>query len=383
MSKMEAPDSPTEMDKAFLEWRDGQSKDEWAKFDLAAAKLGFVAAFSSSLMERRVAQGDAHRCFICNEPFQAGQMVLPDVNEGLGHRECFGEDREGYVKDTDTGEPLGPDDPIPAGEAYDPADYAPPPVLTFAHLRRANAARQLEWDAGGKLDLAYRGNEFAGEAGEVCNVIKKLERERLGIRGSRDTVEHLAEELADAVMTADLIANHVGIDLAAAIVAKFNATSEANGIPVRLTTAPAGGGYDTQGVKREQILWCPDVCPLTGRPFFMWIDGEPTYGGPFDSYTIPTRDAEGEYSCRRYDHDDGAWKDWTEGLAIKVVSENDWLGLEARAEASLAAVRAEMPETWMLEPAAIYLEMVDDDETGSNVIVANFLRVLAAGENGR
>lgn len=111
------------------------------------------------------------------------------------------------------------------------------PELSFAGLRQANAARQLEWDAGGKLDLAYRGNEFAGEAGEVCNVIKKLERERLGIRGSRDTVEHLAEELADAVMTADLIANQVGIDLAAAIVTKFNATSEANGISVRLTAA--------------------------------------------------------------------------------------------------------------------------------------------------
>ncbi|WP_240233562.1 MazG-like family protein [Devosia lacusdianchii] len=106
--------------------------------------------------------------------------------------------------------------------------------LSFNALREANAARQIEWDADNQLTLAYRGNEFAGEAGEVCNVIKKLEPERLGIRGSRDTVEHLAEELADAVMTADLIANQAGIDLAAAIVRKFNQTSLQHGLSSRL-----------------------------------------------------------------------------------------------------------------------------------------------------
>lgn len=58
--------------------------------------------------------------------------------------------------------------------------------------------------------------------------------------------------------------------------------------------------------------WKPDVCPITGRKFFMWIEHEklgyvPTYGGPFDSYTIPTRDSSGEYSCERYDHDVGGW----------------------------------------------------------------------------
>ncbi|EHE8216956.1 ead/Ea22-like family protein, partial [Salmonella enterica] len=44
----------------------------------------------------------------------------------------------------------------------------------------------------------------------------------------------------------------------------------------------------------------------------MWIEHEtlgyvPTYGGPFDSYTIPTRDSSGEFSCERYDHDFGGW----------------------------------------------------------------------------
>lgn len=59
--------------------------------------------------------------------------------------------------------------------------------------------------------------------------------------------------------------------------------------------------------------WKPDVCPITGREFFMWIEHPtlgyvPTYGGPFDSYTIPTKGSDGEFSCERYDHDLGDWR---------------------------------------------------------------------------
>ena len=67
---------------------------------------------------------DIHRCFICGKPFKAGELVLHDVTEGLGHRACFGDDREGYVKDVDTGEPLGPDDPIPTGFPYVPEGWS-------------------------------------------------------------------------------------------------------------------------------------------------------------------------------------------------------------------------------------------------------------------
>lgn len=108
-------------------------------------------------------------------------------------------------------------------------------MATFADLRAANAARQREWDPGGRLDLAYRGNEMAGEVGEACNVIKKLECERRGIPGSRATVAELAEELADVVICADLIAMAEGIDLLGqAVPAKFNATSTKVGLATRL-----------------------------------------------------------------------------------------------------------------------------------------------------
>ena len=106
--------------------------------------------------------------------------------------------------------------------------------MEYATLREANVARQAAWDSENKISLSYRGNELAGECGEACNVIKKIERERLGIRGSRDTLEHLAQELADVIICVDLVALAEGIDLDAAVAAKFNETSEKVGLPHRL-----------------------------------------------------------------------------------------------------------------------------------------------------
>lgn len=65
-----------------------------------------------------------HRCFICGQPFRPGEMVLMDITEGLGHRACFGDDREAFVRDLDTGEPLGPDEPLPAGFPYKAEDWS-------------------------------------------------------------------------------------------------------------------------------------------------------------------------------------------------------------------------------------------------------------------
>lgn len=38
----------------------------------------------------------------------------------------------------------------------------------------------------------------------------------------------------------------------------------------------------------------------------------PTYGGPYDSYTIPEQDDDGSFYCYRFDHDEGCWTDGTE-----------------------------------------------------------------------
>lgn len=123
-------------------------------------------------------------------------------------------------------------------------------LMEFSTLREANEARQRDWCPEQLPDLSFRGNEIAGEVGEVCNVIKKLERERLGWRGSRDTIDHLAEELGDVVICASLIAIAAGIDLDSAVEAKFNATSEKVGLPHRLRRSPSLSGGE---------VWLSDI----------------------------------------------------------------------------------------------------------------------------
>lgn len=107
-------------------------------------------------------------------------------------------------------------------------------MTDFRALRAANLQRQEEWDPKNKITLTYRATELAGETGEACNIIKKLAREQLGIAGSRATVIELAAELADVVICADLVAMDYGINLGYAVRAKFNTTSQKNGLSTRI-----------------------------------------------------------------------------------------------------------------------------------------------------
>lgn len=106
--------------------------------------------------------------------------------------------------------------------------------MDFDELRKANEQRHIEWANGESLPLAFRGVELAGEVGEACNEIKKLARTELGIRGGKDDLTGLREELADVMICVDLIAMDLGIDLGEVVRAKFNATSEKYGLATRL-----------------------------------------------------------------------------------------------------------------------------------------------------
>jgi len=83
-------------------------------------------------------------------------------------------------------------------------------------------------------------NAMCGEAGEAANVVKKLRRHETHTGTSYNTpppdelLTALAEELADVVTYCDLLAHHYGIDLAAAVIAKFNRVSAAQDFPERL-----------------------------------------------------------------------------------------------------------------------------------------------------
>lgn len=102
----------------------------------------------------------------------------------------------------------------------------------------------------------------------------------------------------------------------------------------------------------------PPECPITRRPLFMAIEHPelgmvPTYGGPFDSYTIPYMDGEAhqpwherELFVRRYDHDLGGWRD-DESIPLRVIHEDVLHELQDSApQASTVAGQARDAALW-------------------------------------
>lgn len=113
--------------------------------------------------------------------------------------------------------------------------------LDFKSLRLANDDRARRWHPPGSQPWtsADWSNALCGEAGELANVVKKLRRHETGVASvgapsSEVLMAMAAEEIADVVIYADLVARHLGVDLAAAVRAKFNKVSEKYGFPERL-----------------------------------------------------------------------------------------------------------------------------------------------------
>ncbi len=110
----------------------------------------------------------------------------------------------------------------------------------FKLLSEKSKERQKTWDPEGKISAdsevgnLFRTVETMGEIGELANIIKKLERERLGIQGSRASLQDLKEEIADGVITLSNLADNYDIDLWEAVRMKFNKTSDAQGFDVKI-----------------------------------------------------------------------------------------------------------------------------------------------------
>lgn len=105
--------------------------------------------------------------------------------------------------------------------------------LTFDALREANLKRKVEavfpshdWT------LEQWACAMAGEAGEACNVVKKI------FRGDFESASYpqqlLAHELADVIIYADLLAQKAGINLGEAVIDKFNQVSNKKGAVTKL-----------------------------------------------------------------------------------------------------------------------------------------------------
>jgi len=112
--------------------------------------------------------------------------------------------------------------------------------LSFNQLRRVNSARAKQWDKDNKWSIADWVVEFIGEFGEACNLLKKLKRQQDNMVGNGDVTEEqlrskIRDELADAQICLDMLAEKAGVNLADATIFKFNLTSAKNGFSHRLS----------------------------------------------------------------------------------------------------------------------------------------------------
>lgn len=109
--------------------------------------------------------------------------------------------------------------------------------LTFKQYQEAIRARNqylpemIHFNA--HRNLSQLSNALAGECGELCNLIKKVERGDFG--PMPEAVEEvrvmIGEELGDVVAYAAILADAIGLDLGEVTARKFNIKSDHFGVP--------------------------------------------------------------------------------------------------------------------------------------------------------
>lgn len=113
---------------------------------------------------------------------------------------------------------------------------------TLQEIMDANVKRCVNnWHAIEEWSASDWAVAFAGEAGETCNAVKKMNRRTMYTKRlskdpatAQDAVKAIALELADTIHYATLLAARLGIDLNEAVVAKFNTVSEERGCTERM-----------------------------------------------------------------------------------------------------------------------------------------------------
>lgn len=85
--------------------------------DLALVQTQLAAAESLNARQAAVLKVlGIEQCIACDIAFVPGDLVLPDASGGSIHAACCGPERESYVNAD--GDPLGPDEPIPASSPW-------------------------------------------------------------------------------------------------------------------------------------------------------------------------------------------------------------------------------------------------------------------------
>lgn len=145
-------------------------------------------------------------------------------------------------------------------------------ILT--QLQTTGRDRNIAWRGGAAPEPLFSAVELAGEIGEACNIVKKLDREARAMPGSRSSIEALADELADGIICIANLANDFAIDLPRAVAGKFNATSDKHGFPHRLEEPfhprylrTANDGQPSADI--ESLGWWAESIMNSRRPDFV------------------------------------------------------------------------------------------------------------------
>lgn len=106
-------------------------------------------------------------------------------------------------------------------------------MLSFSEFSATNRFRNQTCFAGDRewLEVDW-GNAIAGEAGELCNMIKK--RKRNWKESDRIPDEDLGKEIADVICYLDLLADKLDLSLEDVVRDKFNEVSDKYGCELKL-----------------------------------------------------------------------------------------------------------------------------------------------------
>lgn len=115
------------------------------------------------------------------------------------------------------------------------------------HIRAVQLSRSGRWHPGGleEWSVSDWACAMAGEAGEVCNAVKKYNRLLTGAMSTtgpqtlEQAVADIAKEIGDTLAYLDLLAARLGIDTARAFAETFNRISVREGFPERIEIPPA------------------------------------------------------------------------------------------------------------------------------------------------
>jgi NTP pyrophosphatase (non-canonical NTP hydrolase) len=101
----------------------------------------------------------------------------------------------------------------------------------LGELRRKNPERCKAFGHSvNDMPVTFWATALAGETGELCNLIKKVERGDFIL----DANGLIGREAADIIIYLDLLCYRLNIDLQAAIIQKFNEVSDRVKSPVKL-----------------------------------------------------------------------------------------------------------------------------------------------------